>query len=77
MTQKGEHTWDLVVRYHQCPKCGAIIENREDFKYRLGHYEKDLECPRCHHAFTLVKNVSLKMGPFIGEGGAVEVDWKE
>lgn len=55
MTQKGTHTWDIVIDYYQCPKCGNIIENRETFEYRLGSTQKDFECERCHHKFTITK----------------------
>ncbi|PJD96066.1 MAG: hypothetical protein CK425_06600 [Parachlamydia sp.] len=77
MTQAGEHTWDLFIRYNRCPKCGYIFEDRKDFHYHAGYYEKELECLRCHHVFTEIKNVSLKLGPLIGEGEKIEMDWKE
>lgn len=75
MTQKGEHTWDLIVHYHRCPKCGNIIESREDYQYRLGVYYKDLECNRCHEQFTTTKKVKPTFGPLIGEAQSIEVTW--
>lgn len=75
MTQKGTHTWDLYVAYHRCPHCGYIMESRENFKYRLRKYTKDLECPRCHYLFTLIKPSSPSLGPLIGEAQPPEFDW--
>lgn len=66
MTQKGEHTWDLVIDYQRCPQCGFIIESREGFQYRLGKWEKDVECPRCAHRFSVVSNRKVRFGPLIG-----------
>lgn len=64
--KKGSHTWDLHVHYYKCPKCGVILENREDYQYRLGKYEKDLECPQCHHQFTVRKRARPTFGPLFG-----------
>lgn len=75
MTQRGRHTWDMVVAYHACPKCGFIQENREGYTYRLGKYQKDLECPRCLYHYTLTKNVRMTPGPLFGEGDSAEVTW--
>lgn len=75
MTQKGTHTWDLIVQYHRCPKCGYIQESRENYEYRLGKYEKDLECERCHHRYHLEKKVKAKFAPLVGEPEYVEWDW--
>ena len=66
MTQKGLHTWDIIHQYHRCPNCGYIIESRDDYKYLLGKYEKDLECDRCHHQFTLTKHAKPVLGPLLG-----------
>jgi rubredoxin len=77
MGQKGAHTWDLYLHYHRCPFCGLILESREDFHYILGQYKKDLECPRCKHSFTLVKNVQPALGPLIGEPQPPDIDWSE
>jgi len=57
--QKGSHTWEIILYYHRCPKCGFIFESREDYQYRLGLYQKDLECPKCHHQYTVTKNASF------------------
>lgn len=75
MTQKGEHTWDLYVRYHRCPSCGFIIESRDDFENRFGKYVKELNCPRCSHRFTLTKNEKPRFGPFTGDPQPVEFEW--
>lgn len=76
MPQKGEHTWDVIVHYHCCPRCGFVMENREDYEYRFGKYEKDLECERCHHQFTESKKVRPGFGPVFGEPTPVEWDWE-
>lgn len=76
MTQKGAHTWDLVVHYHRCPTCGFIIESRENYKYQLGKYIKQLECNRCHHYFTEIKQTTAKFGPLTGKPEPAEIDWK-
>ncbi len=75
MTQKGTHTWDLIVQYHRCPKCSRIFESREDYQYRLGRYEKDLECPNCHYMYTLTKEKRPSFGPLIGEPQPKEIEW--
>lgn len=76
MTQKGEHTWDLYLRYHRCPNCGFIIETRKDFENRFGKYIKELICTRCHHKFTLTKREKPAFGPLIGEPQPIEFDWE-
>lgn len=76
MTQKGEHTWDLIFQYHRCDKCGWIIESREDYQYRMGEYVKDLECPRCHHFFQLSKIFPKRIGPIFGDPTRPEFDWR-
>jgi rubredoxin len=75
--QPGEHTWDLHIRYHCCPTCGFIVESREDFKYILGEYQKDLICPRCQHSFTIVKTGQHKLGPLIGEPQPPDMEWDD
>lgn len=75
MTQRGTHTWDLVIHYHRCPACGLIIESRQDYKYRLGKYQKDITCRRCLHHFILTKPTQPRFGPLIGPSQPVEVDW--
>jgi len=75
MREKGTHTWDLYLTYHRCPKCGLIFENRENYIYRLGKYQKDLVCPRCANAYTLTKNQRLRFGPFFGDSSKPEFDW--
>lgn len=76
MTQKGEHTWDLAIRYHRCPACGYIIESRDDYHYRLGKYEKALTCPKCAHQFIEVKKTEQKLGPLIGEPETASFEWE-
>lgn len=76
MTQKGSHTWDLYLRYHRCPKCGYIIESRNDFENRFGKYVKELICNRCHQRFTLTKQEKPTFAPLIGAPQPVEFDWE-
>ena len=75
MTQRGIHTWDLVIEYLRCPQCGYILENRDKYQYRLGKYQKDLECPRCKHLFTVTKKARSAIGPLLGEPEPVEILW--
>jgi len=58
MTQKGEHTWDLIIQYHRCPYCEKIVESRDDYHYQLGSWIKEVTCDRCGRTFTLKKNWS-------------------
>lgn len=76
MSQKGEHTWDLYQSYHACPKCGYIMESREDYENRFGKYVKELTCKRCHDRFTLTKEQKPTFGPFTGDPQPIEMDWK-
>jgi uncharacterized C2H2 Zn-finger protein len=73
--QSGKHTWDLYIRYHKCPSCNYIIESREDYEYEMGKYIKHLECSRCKHEFTEVKEGSQTIGPLIGKPEKPEFDW--
>lgn len=75
MTQKGTHTWDLIIHYHRCPQCGLIIESRDDYRYRLGQWIKDMTCGRCGNEFRLTKNSKPTFGPLIGTPQPPEVDW--
>ena len=63
----GTHDWDCSVHYHRCDNCGNIVENRDDYVDRLGSWEKDLRCPRCHHEFTVMRDVRPNFGPFFGK----------
>lgn len=75
MSQKGSHTWDLIVHYHRCPDCGYIIENRDDFQYEHGKYVKNVKCGRCHKEFIVQKERELSFGPLIGDVEPAEIDW--
>lgn len=65
--QHGNHTWDIVVEYVKCPYCHLILENREKYENRLGIYQKDLLCERCHHSFTIEKKKKDQFGPLLGD----------
>lgn len=75
MSQKGLHTWDLVLQYHKCPSCGAIIESRKDFHYRFGIWIKEVTCLRCSHVFELIKDRKPTFGPLIGDPQPFEMEW--
>lgn len=75
MSQKGLHTWDIVVQYHKCPTCGAIIESRHDFQYRNRSWVKEVSCVRCGHNFELIKDRKPGFGPLIGDPQPYEMDW--
>lgn len=76
MTQKGEHTWDLEIRYHRCPQCGFIIESREKGVLRNGNYEKELKCSRCLNSFVDIQATKPGFGPIFGEPTKAEVNWE-
>lgn len=75
MTQKGEHTWDLVIDYQRCPQCGAIIENRDSFHYEMGSWIKDVSCSRCGHLFTVKDKRKLTFGPLLGTPQPPDIMW--
>ncbi len=52
---KATHTFDIVIHYYSCPKCGYIGENRKNFIYRFGVLQKELECERCRHQFIITQ----------------------
>lgn len=76
MTQAGEHTWDIITQYHRCPKCGNIIESREDFHNRLGKLVKEITCDRCGNHFLLTKQRRPSFGPLIGSPQPPEITWQ-
>jgi rubredoxin len=76
MTQKGEHTWDLVIDYKRCPKCGFINEDRQEFQYQMGSWVKDVTCSRCEHTFEVKNNRKLTFGPLIGMPQPPEITWE-
>ena len=75
MTQKGDHTWDMYLRYHRCPKCGYIIENRANFENRFGKYVKEMICPRCKYRFEEIRAQKPTFGPFTGDPEPAEFNW--
>ena len=75
MPQKGTHTWDLILHYHRCPKCGFILESREDFKYQAGKYIKEVECSRCKNHYVVTRSLKPTFGPIIGHPEPKEWDW--
>ncbi len=73
MIQRGDHTWELYIGYHRCPKCGFILESREDYRYSNGKYEKQLDCPRCNDHYTSIKSYK---GPLLGKPEPIEIEWR-
>lgn len=64
--KEGNHSWDLVHEYHRCDSCGKIFESRGHYEDRYGKLEMDLECPSCHHEFTVRKERTPSLGPLFG-----------
>ena len=76
MTQAGEHTWDLIIDYRRCPKCGWIIESRDAFRYELGSWVKEVSCDRCGNIFSVKDERRLRFGPLIGTPQPPEITWE-
>ena len=68
----GNHTWDLILHYYACPKCGYIMENRDKFEARFQRLEKEVKCPRCQHDFTVKKKTQPKLGPLLGHDPEID-----
>lgn len=75
MRRKGDHTYDLYLTYHRCPKCGNIFESRSDYMYQMGKYVKNLECPKCKNSYFLERSRQPPIGPFFGANPKPEFDW--
>jgi len=59
----GTHSWEQIIEYFRCKKCGFINESRTDYVSRRGEWQKDLSCKRCHHRFTVTKFERKQLGP--------------
>jgi uncharacterized C2H2 Zn-finger protein len=68
----GNHTWDLVLHYDCCPKCGYVFENREKFERRFTVLEKELACPRCFHTYKMTKKPRAAFGPLLGNDPEID-----
>lgn len=77
MSQKGPHTWDMVIDYLECPNCGRILENRQSYEYHSGQYVKHVKCDYCGNSFTVTKDKNSAFGPLLGDPQPIEVDWEE
>ncbi len=75
MTPKGSHTWCTILQYHLCPKCKRIIESRQDYSCRSGHYIKEMKCHYCGHEFTLTQTRKVQFAPLFGSEEPVEWEW--
>ncbi len=76
MTQKGLHTWDLVIEYHRCPKCGCINESRNGYSRNKDEWTKTVTCSRCGNQFVARKERKATFGPLIGDPQPIEIDWE-
>jgi hypothetical protein len=61
--KNGTHTYDIVIDYHKCEKCGNIIESRKGYVYQLGKYIKEVQCDRCSHTMTLERPHPVSFAP--------------
>lgn len=77
MTQRGSHTWDMVIDYHLCPNCKRIIESRQNYLYTSGRCVKEIQCPYCEHAFSVSKDKKAHWSLFSGSDEVPEWDWPE
>ncbi len=76
--QRGEHTWNLFLHYCSCPQCGFVMESRNDYEAGgAGVFQKNLSCHRCGCHFTIKKVSHAAMGPLIGKGEPIEVEWSD
>ncbi|MDP1880952.1 MAG: hypothetical protein Q8K60_08450 [Parachlamydiaceae bacterium] len=69
--QHGNHTWDCILFYHRCPKCGYINENNDKFDKMYNQLEKTVLCLRCHHRFTIIKKQNSSFGPLLGHDSQI------
>lgn len=75
MTQKGSHTWDILIDYHLCPECKHIVENRQEYSLKSGQYVKEMKCPSCGHSFSVFKAKKPRWSLFAGSDA--DWDWPE
>lgn len=71
------HTWEMLLEYVECPKCGFIMENREPYENRFGVIQKEMKCERCQASFIKTKNSNPRFGPLIGTPQPIEAEWRE
>lgn len=70
------HTYPLHLSYRKCPHCQHIIECRQDFRYQMGRYEREITCPKCKKTFIDIKKGDEPLGPLFGEAPKPEFDWR-
>ena len=75
MSDKGSHTWEMILHYHRCPDCGYIFESRKPYEEVMGRLEKEERCPRCTEKFLVSKERKPTFGPLIGDPQPVETEW--
>lgn len=75
MTQNGIHTWDIVVDYQRCPKCGFINESRNKYSSSKEKLFKEVNCGRCHECFIVSKDKAKRFGPLFGNPTPADFTW--
>ena len=53
----------------------AVNENRDEFQYKMGSWEKDITCERCGNTFTVKDKRKVTFGPLIGIPQPPEITW--
>lgn len=78
MSEKGSHTWDIIIDYHRCPNCEFINESRKKYHILQGKQQKEIDCQRCHHRFVVIKKGAVpKIRPIFSNADSYEIDWDE
>ena len=73
--QKKLYTWETILEYIKCPKCGWILEDRQLYKSFFGKPYKQLQCLQCQHQWMVEKKKSQRFGPLFGEATPTTVEW--
>ncbi|MGZ3633372.1 MAG: hypothetical protein ACXWM7_03485 [Parachlamydiaceae bacterium] len=75
IVQKGNHTSDIAIHYHQWPKCKQMIESRKKYAYTSSQYSKELNCLYCGHHFTGTQAKKKRPISIFSSEESVEWDW--
>jgi rubredoxin len=63
----GNHTWEFLLHYYRCPKCGYVIEDRNKYERRMRLLQKEVYCNRCQYEFTVTKKKMPTFGPLLSQ----------